>query len=172
MSSKPDTAMEENRLVEIPVEDWSKLRDLYVDRKLESNSFWLIQNFINWLNKDPSLKNSLKFYSLNGDWSDGTFIIQVRFLSQVIFNFFFLNNFLKDPGRYTSINTLASSQDRLLTALHCLDKKQAIFWGTPIRIKPTIDRFAKELGIEKQAEFETFLFSYIEIEKASEFNTE
>ncbi|XP_055839996.1 uncharacterized protein LOC129907697 [Episyrphus balteatus] len=144
--------MSKNTLIEIPFEDWSKLRDLYINRKLESNSFNLIQNFIDWLNKDPSLKESIKIYSLNGDWSDGTFI-------------------LCDHGCYIMPNTLADSQDRLLAALHCLYKKDVfMFYGSPLRIKPTIDKYITELGINKDSvNFHTVIWHHIELKKALEF---
>ncbi|XP_055920168.1 uncharacterized protein LOC129951846 [Eupeodes corollae] len=146
--------MNKNTLVEIPIEDWPKLRDLYAVRKLESNSYSLIQNYINWLNKDPSLKESVKIYSLNGDWSDGTFI-------------------LDDPNPcYIKPNTLADSQDRLLTALQCFHKKEnLIFLGCPVRIQKTIKTYLTSLGIKEESyNFVPTNWNHIEMEKALEFN--
>ncbi|XP_055918700.1 uncharacterized protein LOC129950806 [Eupeodes corollae] len=145
--------MRKNNLVEIPFEDWPKLRDLYVKRNLESNSFYLFQNIINWLNKDPSLEKSVKLYSLNGDWSDGTFILQ-------------------DHKLYITMNTLEESQKRLLAALHCLDKKQPlIISGFPIRIKKAIETYLLDLGMKKEDfQFWPTIWHHIELKKALEFN--
>lgn len=144
-----------NSLVEIPIEDWPKLRDLYVNRKLESNSFNSIENFINWLQQDPSLKESIKIFSLNGDWSDGTFLLQ-------------------DHSAYIMMNTLQDSQERLLEALHCLDKKQLlILAGCPLRVKNTIETYLLNLGIQKESfQFSTTIWHHIDQERALAFDTQ
>lgn len=65
-----------NKLVEIPENKWSILRDLYVERKDRASCYNLLQTFMNWKNKEPEL--NLNIYSLNGEWeSDGTFVAKV-----------------------------------------------------------------------------------------------
>ncbi|XP_055838916.1 uncharacterized protein LOC129906945 [Episyrphus balteatus] len=144
--------MNKNILVKIPYKDWPKLRDLYVNRKLESNSFNMIQNFINWLQKDPTLEEeSVKLYSLNGDWSDGTFIIQ-------------------DHKTYITMNTLEDSQERLLAALRCLDKKEDyILYGFHERLKKTIEAYVKDFEIDKAPRT---LWHHVELKQALAFNTD
>ncbi|XP_055839994.1 uncharacterized protein LOC129907695 [Episyrphus balteatus] len=143
-----------NTLVEIPLEDWSKLRDLYENRKLESNSYNMIQNYINWLKKDPSLKDLVKFYSLNGDWSDGTFV-------------------LEDNKIHIMMNTLSESQERLLTALNCFDKKPSrSLCAVPLRIKQTIETYLIDLGIEKESfKFSRTIWHHIDMKTALTFDT-
>lgn len=147
--------MSGNILVQIPIEDWPKLRDLYKDRKLEPSGFNLLQNFISWLQQDSSLKNAVKLYSLNSDWSDGTFILQ-------------------DHKDYIYMNTLEDTQDRLLTALKCLDgNAQLVLSGFPLRIKKTVDNYLTSLGINKDSSFlSTTIWHHIDMKKALEFNTD
>lgn len=68
-----------NKLVEIPKEEWQHLRDLYkVDWPSNLVGFYTLDNFVRWTEKDPNIKN-LKAYSLDGDYSDGTFLFVVSF---------------------------------------------------------------------------------------------
>lgn len=68
-----------NRLVEIERKDWPKLRDLYQADGIRSYiAFTTIQNYICWFEQDPHIKH-VKFYCLNGDFSDGTFVVTVSF---------------------------------------------------------------------------------------------
>lgn len=71
-----------NCLVEIPIETFPTLRDLYkVQWPQHVLSFSLIENCIRRIKVFPEQKENFKFYSLNGDWkSDGTFIFMVRLL--------------------------------------------------------------------------------------------
>lgn len=66
-----------DHLVEIDQKEWPKLRDLY--KAKGSNryvAYMTISNYIRWFEQDPNLKH-IKFYSLNGDFSDGSFIVIV-----------------------------------------------------------------------------------------------
>lgn len=67
-----------DRLVEISRENLPTLKSLYISNgKKNYVSFMAIDNYIRWFEQDPSLKH-VKIYSLNGDFSDGTFIITVN----------------------------------------------------------------------------------------------
>lgn len=73
-----------DHLVEIEQKEWPKLRDLY--KAKGSNrciAYMTISNYIRWFEKDPNLKH-IKFYSLNGDFSDGSFIVIVSGLNSTI----------------------------------------------------------------------------------------
>lgn len=62
---------------EITKADLPKLRDLYLQDWPENCiGYYTLNNFIRWLDKDPNIEN-LRFYCLNGDFSDGTFAIFV-----------------------------------------------------------------------------------------------
>lgn len=69
---------EVDKLVEINRVDLSQLRDLYlVNWPVNLLGYYTVDNFIRWIEKDLTIKN-LIFYSLNGDWSDGTFVAIVN----------------------------------------------------------------------------------------------
>lgn len=67
------------RLVEIPKEDLSMLKDLHAAKSGSRTSvaFSTIDTYIRWIEKDPNQRKYVKFYCLNGDFSDGTFIVIV-----------------------------------------------------------------------------------------------
>lgn len=70
------------KLVEIPFNKWSELRDLYT-KKGPTNllPYSLLQNYLSWYKQDCDYVNqTVKVFSLNGDWSDGTFALVVRSL--------------------------------------------------------------------------------------------
>lgn len=69
--------MADNKLIPIPSKEWINLRDLYLINWPENIlGYYTIDNFINWISKTEEIRN-LFIYSLNGDWSDGTFVIIV-----------------------------------------------------------------------------------------------
>lgn len=62
-----------DKLVEIEREHWQTLRDLHLPTRPETYfGYCLLDNYIRWFEKDPN-DVDIVFYSLNGDWSDGTF---------------------------------------------------------------------------------------------------
>lgn len=68
-----------DRLVEIPTEDLPQLRDLYapiagVDKSYIA--FMTIETYIRWFKEHTAIKN-VRFYCLNDDYSDGTFVVTV-----------------------------------------------------------------------------------------------
>ncbi|XP_063697440.1 uncharacterized protein LOC134828395 [Culicoides brevitarsis] len=68
-----------NQLVEIPSNNWVSLRDLFLTNWPNDHvGYYLVDNYVKWVEKDPNIKN-LAFYCLNGDWSDGTFVVIDRF---------------------------------------------------------------------------------------------
>lgn len=71
--------MSVEKLIEIPQNDWETLRDLYLKNWPDNMlGFYTIDNYIRWTAKLPTIKD-LFIYSLNGDWSDGTFAIFVSY---------------------------------------------------------------------------------------------
>lgn len=71
-----------DQLVEIDRQDWPALRDLYA--RNSATTFMghnLIDNYIRWTQQQPNFPN-LVFYSLNGDWRDGTFAAIVSLFSR------------------------------------------------------------------------------------------
>lgn len=67
-------------LVEIKRKDLIILKNMYKSTKVGSRThiaYETIDTFIRWLEKDPKASSYIKFYCLNGDFSDGTFIVTV-----------------------------------------------------------------------------------------------
>lgn len=74
-----------NFLLEIPSENWIDLRDMYAGNWPENYStYFAIENAIKLKEQDhENFSKEVQMFSLNGDWSDGTFILLVslrRFL--------------------------------------------------------------------------------------------
>lgn len=66
-----------DKMIEIPRTDLPKLRDIFLTNwPRHIIGYELVNNFIRWYNQDPNFDEAI-FYSLNGDWSDGTFIVIV-----------------------------------------------------------------------------------------------
>ncbi|CAD7092443.1 unnamed protein product [Hermetia illucens] len=64
-----------DKLVDIPIQDLTSLRDLYREDWPKYNiGYGTVDTYVRWLNKDPNIPH-IRILSLNGDWSDGTFII-------------------------------------------------------------------------------------------------
>lgn len=66
-----------DKLIEIESENWPILRDLYDVN--DANTYYghcTIDNYIRWLEKEPH-ERDWNIYSLNGDWSDGTYLVVV-----------------------------------------------------------------------------------------------
>ncbi|XP_037709140.1 uncharacterized protein LOC119546722 isoform X2 [Drosophila subpulchrella] len=127
---------EENSLIEIPRSDWTRLRDLYVNKDTDPHGHLCINNFIKWVKKDPDLK--VTFLSLNGDWqNDGTFVLTVDFGT---------------PLKHLYFNTLGDSLDRVIRALECLDsfEKKYIFFGFSSRMKPAVDHIGRKYYSNKE----------------------
>lgn len=66
-----------DKLVEIESENWAALRNLYSAE--DPNTIYAhctVDNYIRWLETEPQQKDWF-IYSLNGDWSDGTYAVVV-----------------------------------------------------------------------------------------------
>lgn len=77
-----------NQLVKIESEKWMALKSLYLPETPETIlGLTTITNYIRWIQQDEFIDN-LAIYSLNGEWSDGTFVVVVSF------NSFFLHSYV------------------------------------------------------------------------------
>lgn len=64
-------------LVEINPKDWIKLKELYnPDGVRNYIAYTTIDNYIRWIDHDEQGRH-IKFFCLNGDFSDGTFVVTV-----------------------------------------------------------------------------------------------
>lgn len=107
-------------LTKIPPGDWENLRDLYLVNWPEScYGYYAIDNYVKRKRKGISLEK-LRILCLNGDWSDGTFIIEVsgcwwrvegRNLHLVFFQY----------DAFVVFNTATKSTDRLERVLQLFD---------------------------------------------------
>lgn len=72
--------MSTDKLIEIPSYQWINLRDLYLKNWPENLlGYYTIDNYIRWIEKLTTIEQ-LFIYSLNGDWSDGTFAVIVSYV--------------------------------------------------------------------------------------------
>lgn len=68
-----------DHLVEIEQKDWPNLKNLYTSNDSKNYiAYTTIDNYIRWFEQDPNIKH-VHFYCLNGDFSDGTFVVTVSF---------------------------------------------------------------------------------------------
>lgn len=69
-----------DQLTKINVSELCKLSELYAAKHDGDEVFYVsymtIETFIRWFQQDPKLKH-VQFYCLNGDFSDGTFVVTV-----------------------------------------------------------------------------------------------
>lgn len=71
-------------LVEIERKDLRTLKQLYAPDGIKSYiAYTTIDNYIRWFEQNSNIKH-VKFFCLNGDFSDGTFVVTVslKFLNQ------------------------------------------------------------------------------------------
>lgn len=72
-----------DNLVEIAKKDLQTLKELYtLNEKKYGISYTTIDTYIRWFEKDPNLKH-VRFVCLNGEFSDGTFVMMVNIFSEV-----------------------------------------------------------------------------------------
>ncbi|KAH8249768.1 hypothetical protein KR032_012221, partial [Drosophila birchii] len=119
-------------LVEICRSDWHKLRELYIHRDTDPLGYPCINNFIKWVEKEPSLK--VRFLSLNADdWQkDGTFVLTWH----------------REIGiNHLYFNTLSENFENITKALECLKPKENeyLFFGFGSRLKPVVEDIGKKL---------------------------
>lgn len=92
-----------DRLVEIGANDLQNLKNLYKSDGSKSYiAYMTIDNYLQWFQQDPNIKH-VRIFCLNGDYSDGTFVITVsiHFAHQFIY-----------LSSYWTVNTLNFNQDR------------------------------------------------------------
>lgn len=69
--------MSMNKLTKIPPNDLPGLRDLFVQYwPKHVIGYYTIDNFVKWFEQDPNYADA-ELYCLDGDWSDGTYVILV-----------------------------------------------------------------------------------------------
>lgn len=70
-----------DKLTEIDRKDLLLLKTLYIpDGSKNYTAFTTIDNYIRWFEQDPNVKH-IKFFCLNDDFTDGTFVVTVRTLA-------------------------------------------------------------------------------------------
>lgn len=115
-----------NRLVKLNRVDWPALRELYIRNWPEHiMGFFTVDNFIRWTEKKPSDVQNVCIYSLDGDWSDGTFICTVsKNTRQTMQNNYVSYSIYLPHTQHRNqlfINTLNPSIDRLCKLVSLVD---------------------------------------------------
>lgn len=68
-----------NKLVVVPPNERTQLRDLYRrDWPKNVSGYYVLKHHIQCCEKDPDNEKFAKVYCLNGEWNDGLFIFSVR----------------------------------------------------------------------------------------------
>lgn len=77
----------EDHLVRIGLKDLAILKKLFKDRGPTIYvTYTAIKNYNNWIEKNPKIENC-EFFSLNGDFADGTFVVIVSIVQHLISTF-------------------------------------------------------------------------------------
>lgn len=178
-SARCQTSKMTDRLVEIQCSDLPALKKLYTpDGSKSYIGCMTIDNYTQVLAKNPEENKSIKFYCLNGDFSDGTFIVTVCTLlclsieiSCKLFWFFFVLFSLKE-GRRTYTDTLNASFDNLQRLVQLLDYSKGYFFVS-IRdaLGPAVLDALQKAKIEPVVPLVTLLY-YLPKEEALKFTTE
>uniref|UniRef100_A0A1I8P1D7 N-acetyltransferase domain-containing protein n=1 Tax=Stomoxys calcitrans TaxID=35570 RepID=A0A1I8P1D7_STOCA len=141
------------QLIEIPVEKWPQLRDLYQHQKDRSASYNTLQIFIEWIRKDPKLQ--LNIYTTSKEWQvDGTFVAEAPVTRQLV------------------CNTLNEDFTDLINTLNHFDNSKMV-GGHPERLMPAVEKHFLDSGLSKeQFRSDGTVWQHISREEALNFNTD
>lgn len=114
-----------DRLVEIERKDLPSLKNLYnPDGSKSYIAFTTIDNYMRWFEQDPNVKH-IKVFCLNGDFSDGTFVLTVCIRTDQKTNIFQNTNIIKKlefQDRCSAYaDTLSNSYENLDRLLQLID---------------------------------------------------
>ncbi|XP_075154019.1 uncharacterized protein LOC142227387 [Haematobia irritans] len=119
----------QSKLIEIPFEKWTHLRDLYKKHKDRASCFYTIQTFIDWYRKDPNVQ--LKIYTPSNEWEiDGTYIADLA------------------PANHLYCNTLRDDISILVSGLKYFDNTKIVA-GFQERILSAVEQFFMDSGLTK-----------------------
>lgn len=111
-----------NKLVKVSPVDWPTIRNLFLpDWPKHIVAYNTLDSYINWIAQKPSL--DVNVYCLNGDWSDGTHVVQVFYEKKKYYCLYFniAFSYFKN-GTHIYIRTLDDTKnDRLKTLLELMD---------------------------------------------------
>ncbi|XP_063695730.1 uncharacterized protein LOC134827107 [Culicoides brevitarsis] len=129
---------------------WPKLRELFTRDWPENQiGYFIVDDYIKWLKSDFYMKN-VKLLTLNGDFSDGTFVVVDRY--------------------QLFIYTLEETNERLTKLLRLLDwKKGFIVSAFRKKFLPAVLEVIKEKKLEIEYDSENFVH-FLPKEKATEFH--
>lgn len=141
-----------DKLTEIPCAQWSELRDMYLcDWPTNMMGYYTIDNFIRWTEKKPDIDH-LHVYSLNNDWSDGTFLVVDRY--------------------QLFVNTLNKSLDRLTQAISLLDWTHGFKVSSFLeRHRPAVINVIDSKNLKREYDSKTLLY-FMPRNEASQLETE
>lgn len=75
-------AIPADHLVEIRYDELPILKDMYNSKGLKTRiAYTTIDNYMRWLEQGPEEYKYITFFCLNGDFSDGTFVVTVSTIS-------------------------------------------------------------------------------------------
>lgn len=130
-SVQPQMFAMTDHLVGIERKHWQTLRDFYSPKSPETYlSYSLLDYYIRWSEREPESVD-IVFYSLNGDWSDGSFVaiwelqnVRKRFNDDIQLLYYF--NFQDRNVVYPS--SLDVTHARLLRLLRTVDFTKGLYF--------------------------------------------
>lgn len=130
-----------NELIEIHRKDLLKLRHLYKSNGINGYfGYMTLNNYIQWFEQDPNIKH-VKVFSLNGQFSDGTFVLTVSVYLTLSLGFVLIGFITDDvPIVRTAIE---------LTPIHCTNHAVVFLsWSNWLIIPKVFDfwEFARRFG--------------------------
>lgn len=174
-----------NYLAEINRRDLSILKNLYKSNGTKSYiSYMTLDNYMRWFDQDPDV-NHIKVFCLNGEYSDGTFVLTVSVkvapnYQGIPFNLLVLHTTIyrviasqisQDRNRaYT--DTLNESSDRLFELLQLIDYSKGFrFLGIRPEIRMILKKSLQQINIEIVSDNKTIL-CYLSRDEALNFKSE
>ena len=155
-----------DHLVEIQQSDLPLLKKLYTPDRLKSYiAYMAIENYARWLEQNSEESKNIKFYCLNGDFSDGTFVVTVstcytknttNLKSLITYNFGFS---IEKELTYAYADTLNESFENLHRLIQLIDYSKGYFFSSiRAELRPVIMDALEKIKIGSIHHWQTSLY--------------
>lgn len=161
-----------DRAIEIDRNDLPKLKSLYQsnDHK-RATAYMTIDNYIRWFDQDPHIKH-IRFFCLNGDFSDGTFVVTVSSHIKISLIQPSLNSRPLQDREKAFADTIDESHCKLIRLLELIDYSKGYeFMNVRAEIAPAVKKALQNVNVEVIEEVKTLLH-YLPKEEALTFDVQ
>lgn len=160
-------------LVEIGRKDLPTLRDIYKSNGFKSYiGYMTLNNYIGFFEQDVNVKH-VNIYCLNGDFTDGTFVVTVN-ISSIKFDCIWVDwdlLYFQDRNRAYA-DTLNQSYDNLSRLLYLIDySKGFIFLAIRPEIRGVLRSALQKMNVDIRSDNRTILYR-LPKEEALQLNVE